>query len=431
MDHYTREAYEIAIGTIQENIARLEKYGKQGSGDVHNVKNWRRFGAAFAWDPEVYTSILENPDVSPEKLMKGLRKTESRLMKQWEVISKVPMHHKYALRSAGDLPIDLPPEIMEEVREILHNEYGIKGGNGKLNLNATNQFNELIHRNRPGANNSAFDFPHEIPEDLKEEYLHRKGQDLTPDLRYLLNENPKTIAEALANKVQIQNDRFIQASNNPRVIAERTTFDEGSSQLVTDKSGKPISGFSVDTTPEEVEILNATGKAAIDQNGRSLASNSARAFVEGKPEGSIYKLNPGREAKKLIQLIKDSPNGLRLNTQFYAGGLGAIAGVALDPEAIDKAVKGDYTGAAGAAVKGEAISQGIQRVGIPAVKAIAKPIIQKMGPTVVNGIMRLAPIASVLGPISVGATIGDLMNTYLPKTTHTSGRGSGRAAFKN
>ena len=50
MDHYTAEAYERVRQRIVGHIDRLEKYGKQGSGDVHNVKNWRRFGAGFAWD---------------------------------------------------------------------------------------------------------------------------------------------------------------------------------------------------------------------------------------------------------------------------------------------------------------------------------------------------------------------------------------------
>ena len=172
MDHYTAEAYKVAIGTIQENIKRLEKYGKQGSGDVHNLKNWRRFGAAFAWDPSVYKSILANPDASPEKLMRMLRTTESNLMKQWEVIDKVAIHHKTALRSAGDLPIDLNPDLMEEVREILLNEYGIQGGNGPINLNPESNVNERIHQFKRGSKLSAYEAG-EVPEDLRTEYLHR------------------------------------------------------------------------------------------------------------------------------------------------------------------------------------------------------------------------------------------------------------------
>ena len=117
-------------------------------------------------------------------------------------------------------------------------------------------------------------------------------------------------------------------------------------------------------------------------------------------------------------------------TSLRAAGMGALAGFASDPEAIGKLVEGDYTGAAQSALMGEAVSQGVQRIGIPAVKAVAKPIIKKLGPLFVNGAARLAPmiapLAPVVAPLSVGATIGDLMNT-----SHTSGRGAGRAAFNN
>ena len=120
---------------------------------------------------------------------------------------------------------------------------------------------------------------------------------------------------------------------------------------------------------------------------------------------------------------------------FRAAGMGALAGFALDPEAIKQAAKGDYTGAAQSALIGEGASQFTQRVGIPAVKAVANPIIKKIAPVITNGAAHLAPmiapLAPVVAPLSIGATIGDLMNTFLPKTSHTSGRGAGRAAFNN
>jgi len=129
------------------------------------------------------------------------------------------------------------------------------------------------------------------------------------------------------------------------------------------------------------------------------------------------------------QLLKEA--GLNFN----ASGMGAAAGLALDPEVIKQAVDGDITGALGTAAFGEVISQGVQRVGIPAVQAIAKPILNNVAPVIKNGAFRLAPmlapLAPVVAPLSIGATIGDLMNTFLPKTSHTSGRGSGRAAFNN
>ena len=82
MDHYTLESYEIVRKRILEHIERLTTTGKTGSGDVHNIKNWRRFGAAFAWDPEVYLDIMENPNMSDKNLMSALRGREDALMKK-------------------------------------------------------------------------------------------------------------------------------------------------------------------------------------------------------------------------------------------------------------------------------------------------------------------------------------------------------------
>ena len=188
------------------------------------------------------------------------------------------------------------------------------------------------------------------------------------------------------------------------------------------------------------EPLYAWGRKMLDAGGFDPASKDP-FYLNGLGELSSDIAGQARKAmsegQRIIyggpisnqQVLKEA--GLNFN----ARGLGAVAGIALDPEAIGKAVEGDYTGAAVSAAKGEAISQGVQRLGIPAVKAVAKPIIKKLGPLFVNGAARLAPmiapLAPVVAPLSIGATVGDLMNTYLPKTSHTSGRGAGRAAFNN
>jgi hypothetical protein len=160
--------------------------------------------------------------------------------------------------------------------------------------------------------------------------------------------------------------------------------------------------------------LNGLGELTED-----FAGQARKAITKG--EKLIY----GRPISNQ-QLLKEA--GLNLN----ARGMGAAAGLALDPEAIKQAAEGDYTGALGTAAFGEVISQGVQRVGIPAVKAVAKPIVKNLAPGIVNGAFKLLPkLAPVVAPLSVGAAVGDLMNTFLPKTSHTSGRGSGRAAFNN
>lgn len=141
------------------------------------------------------------------------------------------------------------------------------------------------------------------------------------------------------------------------------------------------------------------------------------------------------EIKDLDSQLKKGIEKHRGGIRFRAGGLGAIGGMVLDPETIEKAVEGDYNGAAQSALMGEVYSQGVQRIGIPAVQAVAKPFVEKFAPIIIKGATHIAPIiaplAPVLAPLSVGATIGDLMNTFLPKTSHTSGRGEGRAAMND
>lgn len=152
--------------------------------------------------------------------------------------------------------------------------------------------------------------------------------------------------------------------------------------------------------------------------------------TNGKKNSERKALQKHLEKLEEIELKRDR-GGIR----FRAGGLGVIGGVLMDPETIEKAVEGDYNGAAQSALKGEVISQGVQRIGIPAVQAVAKPIVEKFAPIITNGATHIAPIlaplAPVVAPLSLGATIGDLMNKYVPKTSYTSGRGEGRASVND
>ena len=160
--------------------------------------------------------------------------------------------------------------------------------------------------------------------------------------------------------------------------------------------------YNTNITPEIAQPLRAAAKKGLIKNYGKIPTNTDILEMSG--------MN--------AQLARLSGTSLR------AAGMGALAGVALDTDAIKQAAQGDYTGALGSAVKGEAISI----VG----QAIAKPILTKLAPVFKGGIGRLLPmVAPVISPLSVGAAVGDLMNTFLPKTSHTSGRGAGRAAYNN
>jgi len=299
MDHYTKEAYEKVRLQIVENIDRLEGFQakglpKPGSGDVHNLKNWRRFGAAFAWDPEIYVDIMSNAgSMSDVDLMKSLRKLESGYMKKWSAIDGMPMHHKIALRTGGDLGLRTPVDIWLETRDRLYDKFGFIPGNGPSNLDATSQFNEGSHLNRQNSKGSPLGktvIPDEVLQEAKPISLHRAGQQFgekpsqyTP----LINASSKEQAEYLEQFILVQADRFKEASEYHRERWQRTLFDDGINEFVSDSNGNRINSFSKQTILEHQPTIKTLGNAiqVPDGNGgfRSLAE-SAGGAAYGAPE---------------------------------------------------------------------------------------------------------------------------------------------------
>ena len=298
MDHYTKEAFDKVRQQIVENIDRLEDFQakglpKPGSGDVHNVKNWRRFGAAFAWDPEIYVDIMSNAgSMSDVDLMKELRKLETNYMKKWQAIDGMPMHHKIALRTGGDLGLRTPIDVWIETRERLYQRFGFKGGNGPSNLDATSQFNEGSHRNRQNSKGTPLGetvIPDEVLQETKPISLHRAGQQLgekpsqyTP----LINASSKEQAEYLEQFILVQADRFKEASEYHRERWQRTLFDDGINEFVSDSNGNRINSFSKQTILEHQPTIKTLGNAIQVPDGqggfRSLAE-SAGAAAYGAP----------------------------------------------------------------------------------------------------------------------------------------------------
>lgn len=242
MDHYTAEAYEKVRVRIVEHIDRLELTGKTGSGDIHNVKNWRRFGAGFAWDPEVYMDILQNPDMPDKELMSKLRKTEGDLMKKWAVVDKMPMHHKIALRTGGDLGLRTPVNIWTETRARLYERFGFEPGNGPSNLNATSQFDERIHRWRDNAKGSPNSMALSTPglmEGLEKDnvVLHRKGQDLgnmPEQYMPLIGATSQQQADFLEEYIVNQVKRYDQAKGHFRTKQAEKALNDGLSWFFED-----------------------------------------------------------------------------------------------------------------------------------------------------------------------------------------------------
>ena len=223
MNREEKVAYEIVRQRIVENLDRLEAAQKAGkklpSGDINSLKKWRRFGAAFAWDPTVYGDILAQPDMPAADLISAIRKKEATFMRRWGYINKIPLHHEIASRTGGDLGIRTPVDVWLETKKRIFDATGARPGNGQANLNATGAFDELWHLGRTGATGSVFEGTGIItPEDFP--YLHRAGQKLAEKL----GADPKMVqasaaeqAEALIAPIVQQQQRFQEVTATPQV----------------------------------------------------------------------------------------------------------------------------------------------------------------------------------------------------------------------
>lgn len=329
MEHYTAEAYEKVRVRIVDHIDRLELTGKTGSGDIHNVKNWRRFGAGFAWDPEVYMDILNNPDMSDKDLMSSLRKAETNLMKKWAVIDKMPMHHKIALRTGGDLGLRTPVNIWTETRARLYDRFGFEAGNGPANLNATSQFDERIHRWRDNAvgspNRMAVSTPG-LMEGLEKDnvVLHRAGQELgnmPEQYMPLIGATSKQQAEFLEEYIVNQVKRYDEAKGHFRTKQAEEAVNDGLSWFLEDADGKSVDSFSEVRTLQDQATIKSVLKAAeytdpltgeiytLDQlHGRGFVGNGDFTL---RPENLSLNFNT-TNGKKAAKALKLSGGGLRL-----------------------------------------------------------------------------------------------------------------------
>ena len=227
MDKEQKVAYEIIRQRIVNEIDRLESSGEPGSA----LKRWRRFGAAFSWDPTVYPKLLENPTVDDKKLMSLLRNTEQQFMKKWQAVEGIPLHHIIANRTGGDLGLRLPVDTWEEVKQRVFDATGARPGNGPANLNAASQFDERSHLGRYGAKGTVFDPAMglgEAPDPTQSPILHGAGtKDFGTRLGkdpVILQSTPAQITEALLPEVTKQQEIYKTVSELPTTQAQRQVF---------------------------------------------------------------------------------------------------------------------------------------------------------------------------------------------------------------
>ena len=387
MDKETKVAYEIVRQRIVERLDTLYDAQQSGvklpSGDINSLKKWRRFGAAFAWDPEVFQNVLEKPDMPDQQLISELRKAETQLMRKWGVIDKIPLHHVVANRTGGDLGIRTPVDTWLETRKRIFDATGAKPGDGPSNLNAASQFDELAHLGRTGAVGSVFadtgiqqraDFP----------VLHRAGQNLAAKA----GEDPKLVlgtaqeqAEVLIPSVEQQQARFAETAATPEVQAQR--------QVLT-KAGYP-EAFSADTPIERIQQIKSEIADTPIPREFAMAFSFSGAQARLEP-GELYL--PNRMVRS--DLYATVPGVNEALSAVKRNPMGAAVGAAsfIQPEAVTSALQGDYT---------EAVTQTAVGAGIGAAVQAAAPAVMKLVPKA--GAMVLGGAARVLsGPIGAAYT---------------------------
>ena len=395
-------AHELLLNAEDELVKIAKATGKTPS----ELKRVRKALSNIDWNIQSYGDVIENSlakhgyDHAP--LQKAVRKMEEDTMKAYQLLSDDTIHHLVQQRTGGSLRSD--PSVIRGAVRRLEDMFGI----------------EFAQSTGPSGN---------VRGDLSfSNYAHKSDNNASGLERQTIPKNPdkSTTAHALGTAgfskpltaAELADEEALANALAPRV---KTQIAMAENAIITD-------------SPRVQAVRNADPRLA----DAYKSTNTAEDIATMRPIARSPELRP-----KIIQSYKElisDKGGIRFarnlgNLNFNARGMGAAAGLALDPEAIKQAAEGDYTGALGTAAFGEVISQGVQRVGIPAVKAVAEPIVKKFAPVIVNGASKLlpmlAPLAPVVAPLSVGAAVGDLMNTFLPKTSHTSGRGSGRAAFNN
>lgn len=425
MNREEKVAYEIVRQRIVAQLDRLEAAQKAGqklpSGDINSLKKWRRFGAAFAWDPSVYQNILANPDMSDVELISAIRKTEATFMRRWGYINKIPLHHEIASRTGGDLGIRTPVDVWLETKERIFDATGARPGNGQANLNATGAFDELWHLGREGAKGSVFEGTGIItPEDFP--YLHRAGQNLADKL----GADPRMVqataaeqAEALIAPIVQQQQRFQEVTATPQVQRQRQVFtDLGYSEIVDPTA----------TMEEMVDIQKATKDTPIPQIFARAGSMtfdpqaSMRNFLESVEGQAWFNTESARRAAQgkpfnpynlysAIGSIQDAEKLMRVIRQNMPGeAVGAVYGMLLDPAMRQAVERGDFETVKKTLARDVAVGGAVQAGLTNLMKVLPQQFLQKAAPVITGG----ATAAAVATPV---AAVSQIEGSVDPKVT--------------
>ena len=445
MDRETKRAYQLVQNTIVENLDRIQAAKKAGvklpSADVNDLKKWRRFGAAFAWDPSVFQDVLEKPYMEPAELISRLRQTEEGLMRKFQYVKRIPLHHIIADRTGGDLGIRTPIDIWEDTKKRIFDLTGATPGDNQANLNAIGAFDELWHQGRLGAKGTVFAEAGLIrPEDFP--FLHRAGQNLAERAGLdpkLVQASAEEQVKALLPAIIQQQERFAETTATPQVQQQRSVFTQAGFGEVVDPTTPPETIQLIEKATRKTELpklFAQAGSIRFDpQPGvEQFMASGAAALAQAEVNKGLAKMGlPPLKGTQMfaadpisaaviggVQAVRDAAEAIRKNVpRAFAGAVGAAT--AIEPEAVKSALKGDYQEAAaqtavGAGV-GAAVEFGIKKA-TPVVSQAAAKVLPKAALSMVGGAVKFVPPLAagyagyeMLGAIVEGATDKTLQET--------------------
>ena len=435
MDRETKRAYQLVQNTTVENLDRLmvaqKAKQKLSSADVNDLKKWRRFGAAFAWDPSVFQDVLEKPYMEPGELISRLRKTEEGLMRKFQYVKGIPLHHIIADRTGGDLGIRTPVDIWEDTKKRIFDLTGATPGDNQANLNAIGAFDELWHQGRLGAKGSVFAEAGIIrPEDFP--YLHRAGQNLADRLGLdpkLVQASSEEQVKALLPSILQQQERFAETTATPQVQQQRSVFTQAGFGEVVDPRTRPETIQLIEKATRKTELPKLFAQAgSIKFNPQpgveKFMASGAATLAQTEVNKGLAKM--GLPPLKGSQMFGTDPISAAVASGVEAvrkNVLGSIVGAAtaIEPEAVKSALQGDYRQAAEqtalGAVGGALVEQGV-KLAKPVASKVATKVLPKAAISTVGAVAKFVPPIAVgyagyemIGAIVEGATGKNLQET--------------------
>ena len=335
MNQTEKAAYTL---TRQRIVDQIDNIVAQGGSDS-TLKRLKRFGNAFSWYPEFYPQILEGIDgMSDKQLMSALR-TEDSFMKLMAPVKGLPIHHRIANRTGGDLALRTPTDVFLDVRKMIYDKYGGFPGNSAWNLGAHGAIDERMHQGRYGAKGTVFEESRGLGMAPTEELpiAHGKG---TRDIGLKLGQDPALIRsqadeifQALDPFIAPQVAKFTEIAEHPTTIGQRKIITENIDPAA----------FDVGRTTEQSTAVRKAAEAA----GFDVKFAEAFNYRGGGVRMSFLPFG-GEEA---VKAIVKNPVGAAMGAASF-----------IEPEAVTAALQGDYEEAAKATVTGAATGAAIQQV---------------------------------------------------------------------